>query len=121
MDQPATDLTSLDASPLHSSCYQQTASLTWSLIAQPEKSSASATTINTMSEASDKIGDWTTLPYVQEINKAGIACLLMPGMQITASIIVVNEMYSEQTYEASRLFANFIYFEVPRWEKDSSK
>lgn len=74
-----------------------------------------------MGEVSDAIGDVTTIPYLQELNKAGLMSLLMTGTQITASIIVVNEMYSEQTYEASRFFANFIYFVVPRWEKDKQQ
>lgn len=44
--------------------------------------------------------------------------MLLPGVQITSSIIVINEVYSRQMYEGSRIFASFIYFEVPEWEKD---
>jgi len=62
------------------------------------------------SATSDAIREFTTLPFVQEINKAGIISMLFPGTQITSSIVVTNKVYSPHFYEASRLFANLVYF-----------
>jgi hypothetical protein len=47
--------------------------------------------------------------------------MLWPGCQITSSIVVTNNIYSQHFYEGSRIFSNFVYFETPKWEKERIK
>jgi hypothetical protein len=113
--------TALDGSPFHYSVYNQTASLLWTCIKGSDTSAAEEAAMDAMSGISDSITSVTTMAGVQEVNKAGLMSMLLPGMQITASIIVINSVYSRQMYETSRMFSCFIYFEVPKWEKEPEK
>lgn len=58
----------------------------------------------------------TTLPYVQEIKKAGVFSLFMGGAQITSCSILVNTIPSQNMYEGVRFWAMFVFFDVPKWE-----
>ncbi|CAM6005590.1 unnamed protein product [Sphagnum balticum] len=47
--------------------------------------------------------------------------VLVACAQITSSAIVVNTIPCQNFYEGTRLWANFVYFEVPDWEEDGDK
>jgi hypothetical protein len=117
MDMPSPVDYSADGVIFSSSVYSQQESLLWTIVpssASPFKGSV----VNTLQRFSDSVQEVTTLPYLQEFNKAGLVLLLLPGAQITSCVITTDSVYTEQMYEASRFWSNFVYFEVPAWEKD---
>lgn len=97
-----------------SSVYGQQDSLIWTVV--PSSNSAlKKSVVNTLQRFSDSVQSVTTLPSLQEFNKAGLLLLVLPGAQITSVVITTDSIYTEQMYEASRFWSNFVYFEVPAW------
>jgi hypothetical protein len=78
-------------------------------------SSLEQSIIDGMSKVNDKIEDFTTLPYIQEIKKAGIFAMLLGGAQITSCSVLINNIPSQNMYEGVRLWAQFVFFDVPKW------
>lgn len=77
--------------------------------------------INGLSKFSDSTNDILTQPYIQEIKKSGVFAFLFGGAQITSCSILVNNIPSQNLYEGVRFWAIFIFFDVPKWEKNSNK
>lgn len=77
--------------------------------------------INGLSNMSEMIRDITTKPYMQEIKKAGVFSMLFSGAQITSCSVLVNNIPSQNLYEGVRFWAIFVFFDVPKWEKNSDK
>lgn len=65
---------------------------------------------------SNTITNYTSMPYVQEIKKMGIFTLFFGGAQITSSLVLVNNIPSQNLYEGVRFWAQFVFFDVPSWE-----
>jgi hypothetical protein len=61
------------------------------------------------------ISDISTNQYVQEIKKTGIFAYLLGGAQATSLSCLVNSIPSQNLYEGVRLWASFVYFDVPDW------
>lgn len=61
------------------------------------------------------------MPYVQEIKKMGIFTLFFGGAQITSTLVLVNNIPSQNLYEGVRFWAQFVFFDVPNWEQNSNK
>lgn len=55
------------------------------------------------------------MPYMQEIKKTGIFAMLLSGAQATSMACLVNNIPSQNFYEGVRLWASFVYFDVPQW------
>lgn len=55
---------------------------------------------------------------MQEINKAGFSAVIFPGAQLTSSSILINSVPAQNSYEGARFWGNFVFFEVPGWEKN---
>jgi len=72
-----------------------------------------------VSDISKAVLDFTTMPYVQEIKKTGIFSMILSGAQITSTACLVNSIPSQNFYEGVRLWASFVFFDVPPWEEDS--
>ena len=55
--------------------------------------------MDSFANISQKIIEFTTLPYVQEIKKTGVFAFLMAGAQATSSAILVNTIPSQNFYQ----------------------
>lgn len=111
MSMPNQSFYSANGIEFYYTVYEKSAFLVWNLMGGAiDPSSAAYQAIQAMSSTSNAIRNITTLPYLQEINKAGLVSLLFPGAQITSSIIVTDSVYSQQMYEGARTWSNFIYF-----------
>jgi hypothetical protein len=44
---------------------------------------------------------------------------IFPGVQITSSVLLVNNVIPRNLYEGIRVMAIFVLFHVPDWEKDA--
>jgi hypothetical protein len=70
---------------------------------------------------SEMIRDVTTKPFIQELKKAGVFSMLFAGAQITSCSVLVNNIPSQNLYEGVRFWAIWVFFDVPKWEKNSDK
>jgi hypothetical protein len=68
------------------------------LIKAPSLSETETKIIDSFANISQKIVEFTTLPYVQEIKKTGVFAFLMAGAQATSSAILVNTIPSQNFY-----------------------
>jgi hypothetical protein len=110
---------SSDGVPFSPSIYSYSVSTNWFLIKGSGWTNMQASLMNTLSATSDYFQSFTTLPGLQEINKAGLAALVFPGAQLTSTMILINAVPPQNSYEGARFWGNFIYFKVPKWEKES--
>ncbi len=101
--------------PFKLTVYNQTASETWFLIKAPSMTDTEKGIINGVSKMSDKISEYSTMPYMQEIKKTGIFAMLLGGAQATSMSCLVNSIPSQNSYEGVRLWASFVFFDVPQW------
>lgn len=85
----------------------------WFLIKAPDMSPLERSIVDGFSKISDTITKFTTLPYIQEIKKTGIFGLLLGGAQATSLSCLVNSIPSQNLYEGARLWAAFVFFDVP--------
>lgn len=46
---------------------------------------------------------------------------LFSGAQITSCSVLINNIPSQNFYEGVRFWAQFVFFDVPRWQKNSDK
>jgi hypothetical protein len=72
--------------------------LVWFLIKAPSLSETETQIMDSFANISQKIIEFTTLPYVQEIKKTGVFAFLMAGAQATSSAILVNTIPSQNFY-----------------------
>ena len=79
-------------------CYDIPASKIWFLIKAPSLSDTEKKIMESVSGFSTSILALTTLPYVQEIKKAGVFAMLMGGAQITSTACLVNSIPSQNFY-----------------------
>lgn len=101
--------------------YNVSGNMIWFLIKAPSLSNIEKSIMDGVSGVSTQILSATTLPYAQEIKKAGIFAMLMGGAQITSTACLVNSIPSQNFYEGVRFWAAFVFFDVPPWEQDSNK
>ncbi len=45
----------------------------------------------------------------------------MSGAQITSCSMLVNNIPSQNLYQGARFWGSFVFFDVPKWEKNSDK
>lgn len=119
--QPATLDTSLQLMPFKASNYQKSSSLTWFLIKGPPFSSLETGIMTSFSTLSTKTNNFLTKPYLQEIKKSGVFSLLISGAQVTSLSMLSNQIQSQNLYEGVRVFAVFVFFDAPPYEKISDK
>lgn len=91
------------------------------MIKAPDMTDGEKAIINGLSTVSDTVSSVTTMPYVQEIKKSGLFMFLFAGAQITSCSVLVNNIPSQNMYEGVRFWALFVFFDVPKWEKNSDK
>jgi hypothetical protein len=96
--------------------YSVTGSINWFLIKAPSLSTLEQNIINGISGLSDKILQVTTAPYFQELKKSGIFTIFFSGAQDTSTSCLVNTIPAQNFYEGVRLWASFVFFDVPEWE-----
>ena len=60
-------------------------------------------------------------PYVQEFKKSGVFNLLFSGAQITSGSVLSNQIPSQNLYEGVRIWAIFVFYDVPPYEKISNQ
>lgn len=70
-------------------------------------------------EVVDDVQGFINQSGIREIAQTGILAWLMPGVQITSSVIMVNGIIPQHMYEGLRIMASFIYYQVPSWEKNA--
>ena len=87
----------------------------WFVIKAPDMSDGEKQIISSLSNVSDLISKYTTLPFVQEIKKSGFFLFFFAGAQITSTSILVNSIPSQNLYEGARFWALFVFFDVPKW------
>jgi hypothetical protein len=56
------------------------------------------------------------LPFIQELKKAGIFALFLGGAQATSTACLVNTIPAQNFYEGARIWASFVFYDVPPWE-----
>lgn len=112
---------SINGRPFKVINYQVSQDLVWFVIKAPDMTEAEKAIINGLSKFSDQISDFTTKPYVQEIKKSGAFAFLFSGAQITSCSVLVNNIPSQNLYEGVRFWAIFVFFDVPKWQKNSDK
>jgi len=54
--------------------------------------------MDSVAKFSDKIEAVTTMPYIQEIKKAGLFAMILGGAQITSTAVLVNTIPSQNFY-----------------------
>ena len=47
--------------------------------------------------------------------------LLLSGAQATSTACLINNIPSQNMYEAVRFWGSFVFFDVPNWEANSNK
>lgn len=107
--------------PFHDSCYQKSANIVWFVIKAPEMSETENSIIDGVATMSDTASTYLTMPYVQELKKMGLFMFLFGGAQITSCSVLVNNIPSQNMYEGVRFWAIFVFFDVPKWERNSDK
>ena len=82
----------------------------WFIIEAPHMSQSELDTVEYLYNKSELLSNFTSLPYVQEINKLGLLSLLSPGMQVTSSLLLVHGILPRNLYEGTRIMALFVFF-----------
>jgi hypothetical protein len=62
---------------------------------------------------------FTNETVISNLVQSGIFSLIFPGVQITSAIILVNGIIPQHMYEGIRIFASFVFYQVPAWEKSA--
>ena len=93
--------------------------LTWSLIQTSTLTDDEKETLKAITNFSNTLNNFTSLSGVQEIIQSGIFSMIAPGIQITSCMMLVNGILPRHLYEGIRIFAVFILYQVPSWEKDT--
>jgi hypothetical protein len=119
--QPTTIDYSTSLMPFKETNYLKSASLTWFLIKGPPFSTLEVGIMTSLSTLSTKTNWILTSPYVQEIKKSGVFSLLFSGAQITSCSILSNQIQSQNLYEGVRIWAVFVFFDAPPYERISDK
>lgn len=57
---------------------------------------------------------------VQEIRKAGLYSLILPGIQLSSTLVMQDDIPPQNMYEAMRFWGMFVYLEVPEWGENPS-
>lgn len=78
--------------------YDVSKSIIWFLIKAPSLSDNEKLIMDSFANISDKVSSFTTLPYVQEIKKAGIFTLFLGGAQATSTAVLINSIPSQNFY-----------------------
>lgn len=117
MPLPTTLHTAIDNAPFQKLNYNLTASLPalWTYLIIPYQSALEESITDSLNAISNQISAITTLPYVQEINKAGLFSFACGGAQLTSTSVLVNSIPPPNSYEGARLWSNFIFFDTPNW------
>lgn len=113
--------TSQSGFPFKNNTYALSTSLNWFLMKGPEMSDLEKQIINGLSGISSVISKATTIPGLQELKKSGVFGILFSGAQITSTSVFVNSIPSQNLYEGARIWAIFVLYDVPEWEKNSDK
>jgi hypothetical protein len=74
-----------------------------------------------MALVSIDINDVTSGQYVQDVKKSGVVMLIANSLQITSCMLLVNTVMPRNLYEGIRIFASFIFFDVPAYQAESTK
>jgi hypothetical protein len=61
----------------------------------------------------------TTHPLVAQFKKAGLLAMLFSGAQITSCSVFINNIPPQNMYEGVRIWAIFVFWDVPAWERNS--
>ena len=121
VEQPVAQDYSIGQMPFKITNYLKTASLPWFLIKGPPFNTLEIGIMNSLSKLSTKTNNFLTKPYVQEIKKSGVFTLLFSGAAITSCSMLSNQIQSQNLYEGVRVFATFVFFDAPPYEKISDK
>lgn len=65
------------------------------------------------------IQELTNKTGFREIVQSGLFGAIFPGIQITSAIVLVNGVIPQHMYEGIRIMATFIFYQVPKWEKNA--
>lgn len=112
---------SIDLMPFKETDYAKSASLSWFLIKGPPFSELEENVMTSFSTLASKANDFLAKPYVQEIRKSGVFNLLFSGAQITSCSVLSNQIQSQNLYEGVRIWAIFVFFDVPPYEAISNQ
>ena len=107
--------------PFKNTSYGVSDSQSWFLIKGPEYSPLEENVMSSVSALSTKTNNFLALPYVQEIKKSGVFSLLFSGAQATSLSLLSNQIQSQNMYEGVKLWAVFVYFDVPPYEEISNQ
>jgi len=77
--------------------------------------------MNSFAILSTTTNNMLSSPYFQEIKKSGIFNMLFSGAQITSCSVLSNQITSQNLYEGVRIWAIFVFFDVPPYEKISNQ
>lgn len=101
--------------PFSPTAYSQSENINWFLIKGTGWSKQEAAIMKFLAATSESIKSITTMPGIQEINKAGFMAIFLPGVQLTSSSILINSVPAQNSYEGARFWGNFVFYEVPGW------
>lgn len=111
---------SIQLMPFHPANYAKSAALTWFLLKGPPFSPLEENVIQSFSTLSTKTNNFLASPYLQEIKKSGIFCLLFTGAQVTSLSMLSNQIQSQNLYEGVKFWSVFVFFDSPPYEQISS-
>ena len=92
----------------------------WVYVRMPELTDPEKNIIEPIVSYNDGLNSFLAGQWVQEIKKTGILAFLIPGAQLSSTVVLHNGVVPENFYEAVRFWSIFVYFEVPRWEENAN-
>ena len=117
MEPYSTDYYSADGNLFSLTIYTLTDSKTWTYLQHPSLGGDAKIFIDSFSSANTALNSFFGTQYVQEIKKSGVFMFLMPGAQLSASVVLHNGQPAQNAYEGNRFFSSFVFFDVPPWEE----
>jgi hypothetical protein len=81
----------------------------------PEMTDFEKSIINNMDKLSNIIVTATTHPLLAQFKKSGLFAMLFSGAQITSCSVLINNIPPQNMYEGVRIWAVFIFWDVPAW------
>jgi len=64
----------------------------------------------------NQIEDFTTQKGTQEIIKSGALTFIMPGAQLSSTVLLHSPRINQNLYEGTRFWGSFVFFDVPPYE-----
>lgn len=119
--QPTPIQYSLSGMPFKVENYLKIAQTSWFLIKGPPFTDLEKGIMTSLATLSTSTNNMLSSSYAQEFKKSGIFNILFSGAQVTSFSVLSNQIPSQNLYEGVRIWAIFVFFDVPPYEKISNQ